>query len=129
MIMIMNVLPALVLAYQLSAISSAALTARFPVFTFKDLLATASNGTEGPVPSACQSDCAPIVPYAIDGQVSVHVASRAKQRQTHQCRTVHHRLVARPHGNRATTHAFSALRRRKVSLICHLHRLRWTASV
>ena len=126
-----KVLRALVLAYQLSTILSSSLTARFPVFTFKDLLATASNGTGGPVPSACQSVCAPIVPYAIDGQVSVRVASRAeaKQRQTHQCRTAHHRLVARPHGNRATTHVFSALRRRKASLICHLHKLRWTVSV
>lgn len=74
----MIMLPALVLAYQLIAVSSSALTAEFPVFTFKDLLATASNGTEGPVPSACQSDCAPIVPYAIDGQVSVRVALRAE---------------------------------------------------
>lgn len=70
MITMANVLHALVLAYQLSVISSSALTARFPVFVFK---ATASNGTEGPVPSACQSVCAPIVPYAIDGQVSVRV--------------------------------------------------------
>jgi hypothetical protein len=67
----MNVLYALFLAYHLNTISTYALTVSFPHFTFQDLLATWSNGTEGPVPSACQQVCAPIVPYAIDGQVSV----------------------------------------------------------
>ncbi|KAF8351072.1 hypothetical protein F5887DRAFT_935795 [Amanita rubescens] len=64
----MNVLYALFLAYHLNTISTYALTVSFPNFTFQDLLATSSNGTKGPVPSACQQVCAPIVPYAIDGQ-------------------------------------------------------------
>ena len=72
MIMMMNVLHAFVL---LSAISSSALPTEFPVFTLKDVLATSPNGTEGPVPSACQSVCAPIVPYAIDDQVNVDLSA------------------------------------------------------
>lgn len=74
--MMMNVLYALLLVYHLNAISSYALAINFPRITSEDILATASNGTEGPVPLACQQVCAPIVPYAIDGRVSVPTSLR-----------------------------------------------------
>ncbi|KAF8629620.1 hypothetical protein AX15_003357 [Amanita polypyramis BW_CC] len=65
----MNVLYALILAFQLSAHPSLALTTRFPSFNLREILAISLNATDnGPVPAVCQQTCAPIVPYAIDGQ-------------------------------------------------------------